>query len=370
MLWPPAVSDSLRKFRAHRGVRCALEICLLLGAALPSLGTSLDPLDRRAVTMAHPERGVLLSVVTVGRRLVAVGAAGIIIISDDFGSTWTQVPAPVSVTLTSVVFANERVGWAVGHSGVILGTQDSGATWTRQYDGREFIAALKSRVDSAEASASSEIEELDSLRQMVDDGPDKVLFSLFAADANTVLTIGSYGLVMLTRDGGAHWQPRLDMATAGKGKHLYAVRPLGDKLFFAGEGGALLWSAAIDAPLHPVPSPYAGTFFGLLTTSRGGLIAFGLRGHAVASTDGGRNWRSLDVGAADSINAGLRLSDGRIVLATESGDIFLSEDGVKPFRAVTTAAPSPYSDLTEIPHGIVAVGFRGAVHIALPEPRP
>jgi photosystem II stability/assembly factor-like uncharacterized protein len=370
MLWPPAVCDSPRKFRAHRGVRCALEVCLLLGAALPSLGTSLDPLDRRAVTMAHPERGVLLSVVTVGHRLVAVGAAGIIIISDDFGSTWTQVPAPVSVTLTSVVFANERVGWAVGHSGVILGTQDSGATWTRQYDGREFIAALKSRVDSAEASASSETEELDSLRQMVDDGPDKVLFSLFAADANTVLTIGSYGLVMLTRDGGAHWQPRLDMAAAGKGKHLYAVRPLGDKLFFAGEGGALLWSAAIDAPLHPIPSPYAGTFFGLLTTSQRGLIAFGLRGHAVASTDEGRNWRSLDVGAADSINAGLRLSDGRIVLATESGDIFLSEDGVKPFRAVTTSAPSPYSDLTEIPHGIVAVGFRGAVHIALPEPRP
>jgi len=174
MLCPPAVSDSLRRARdslrrarAHRGARLILDVCLLLSAALPSLATSLDPLDRRAVTMAHPERGVLLSVATVGRRLVAVGAAGVIIISDDFGSTWSQVSTPVSVTLTSVVFANERVGWAVGHSGVILGTQDSGATWTRQYDGRETIAALKSRVESADPGASSEKEDLDSLRQMV-----------------------------------------------------------------------------------------------------------------------------------------------------------------------------------------------------------
>ena len=368
MLCPPAASDSLRRVRVHRRVGLILDVCLLLSGALPSLAASLDPLDRRALTMAHPERGVLLSVATVGHRLVAVGAAGVIIISDDFGNTWTQVPTPVSVTLTSVVFADERVGWAVGHSGVILGTQDSGATWTRQYDGREIMTALKSRMESEEP-ASSEKDDLDSLRQMVDDGPDKVLLSIFAADANTVMAIGSYGLVMLTRDGGAHWQPRLELATADKGKHLYAVLSLGDKLFFAGEGGGLFWSAGIDAPLHPIPSPYAGTFFGLVTTAQGGLIAFGLRGHAVASTDGGHNWTSLDVGAADSINAGLRLSDGRIVLATESGDIFLSEDGVRPFRAVATSTPSPYSDLTEIPHGVVAVGFRGAVHIALPEPR-
>lgn len=369
MRCPPAVSDNRRRGRACGWARSIVGVCLLASAALPSQGASLDPLDRRALAMAHPERAVLLSVVTVGRRLVAVGAAGVIIISDDFGSTWTQVSTPVSVTLTSVVFANERVGWAIGHSGVILGTQDSGATWTRQCDGREIITALKSRVDAAERNASFERDEEDSLRQLVDDGPDKALLSAFASDAKTVMTVGSYGLVMLTRDGGAHWQPRLELAAADKGKHLYAVRTLGGKMFFAGEGGGLFWSAGIDAPLQPITSPYAGTFFGLVTTAQGGLIAFGLRGHAVASTDGGRHWTSLDVGAADSINAGLRLSDGRIVLATESGDILLSDDGVQPFRAVTTSAPAPYSDLAEIPHGIVAVGFRGVVRIALPDPR-
>src|SRR5260370_7111067 len=69
MLCPRAASDSLRRARAHRGARFILDVCLLLSAALPSLGTSLDPLDRRAVTMAHPERRVLLSVPPLAHRL-------------------------------------------------------------------------------------------------------------------------------------------------------------------------------------------------------------------------------------------------------------------------------------------------------------
>src|SRR5260221_7393644 len=60
MLCPPAVSDSLRRARAQRRARFLLEVCLFLGAALPSLGASLDPLYRRAATMAPPQRGVLL----------------------------------------------------------------------------------------------------------------------------------------------------------------------------------------------------------------------------------------------------------------------------------------------------------------------
>jgi photosystem II stability/assembly factor-like uncharacterized protein len=333
-----------------------------------SLGASLDPLDRHALTMAHPERGVLLSVVTVGHRLIAVGAAGVIITSDDFGSSWTQVATPVSVTLTSVCFANSRVGWAVGHSGVILGTRDSGATWTHQYDGRDLLAALKSRADAVGRISGQETGEQAALQQMISDGPDEALLAVFATDAKTAMAVGAYGLIMITRDGGVHWEPRLDIAMAGRGKHLYAVKQVDGRLFFAGEGGGLFWSAGMDAPLNLITSPYAGTFFGLVTTPRGGLVAFGLRGHAVNSIDQGRNWQPLEVGATDSINAGLRLSDGRIALATQSGEIFLSEDSLGPFRALTISAPSPYADLTEIPHGVVAVGFRGAVRIALPEP--
>src|SRR5260370_36374037 len=115
------------------------------------------------------------------------------------------------------------------------------------------------------------------------------------------MAIGAYGMVMVTRAGGAHGQPRVELATADKGEPLYAVRPLADKLFFAGEGGGLFWSSRIDAPPHPITSPYAGTFFGLVTKAPGGLIAFGLRGHAVASTDGRHNWTSLYICCADSI---------------------------------------------------------------------
>jgi photosystem II stability/assembly factor-like uncharacterized protein len=329
---------------------------------------SLDPLDSGAITMSHPEHAVLLSVAAAGPRLVAVGAAGLIVVSGDYGDTWTQVPSPVSVTLTAVAFANERVGWAVGHSGVILGTTDRGKTWVRQYDGRRLIATLTSQ---SPAQASSEMgapeEGGTSVQQMIDDGPDKPLLAVYVASPTDVMVVGSYGLLLVTQDGGHRWAPRLDLTAADKGKHLYAVLRSGTKVFYAGEGGGLFWSGGIDKPLNAIGSPYAGTFFGLVSTTDHGLIAFGLRGHAVASHDDGRTWTLLDVGAIGSVNAGARLSDGRIALATQAGEILLSENGDKPFtHVVVPGAPAPYSDLIESPHGLVVVGFRGIVRIALP----
>jgi photosystem II stability/assembly factor-like uncharacterized protein len=356
--------------RAHtrRAILTIVEIVLLLGILGPAHAASLDPLDRRSVTMLHPERGVLLSLTAIGRRLVAVGAEGLIILSDDYGVTWRQVPTPVSVTLTSVAFANNRAGWAVGHSGVVLETQDGGNTWSRQYDGRQLIKDLMGRAGSAAHDAKGDQGNADdAAQQMIDDGPDKPLLSVLAIDAFNVIAVGSYGLILVTHNGGTNWEPRLELSSADKGKHLYAVQPLGDKLFFAGESGGLFTSEGINRPLVAIPSPYLGTFFGLIATTREGLIAFGLRGHAVTSSDGGRTWTALEIGTSGSINAGLRMSDGRIVLATESGEILVSQDGSKAFRAVTVSTPSPYSGLVQTPTGLIAVGFQGIVHINMPD---
>jgi photosystem II stability/assembly factor-like uncharacterized protein len=359
--------------RSHTGAWLAIVSSLLaLSLAGAARAASLDPLDRVAITMAHPERAVLLSVTAAGRRLIAVGAAGLIVVSDDYGDTWAQVPSPVSVTLTAVAFANERVGWAVGHSGVILGTTDSGQTWVRQYDGRRLIAALKSGAPE-DAPVHGDTPEAGSnvVLQMIDDGPDKPLLALYVANSTEVMIVGSYGLLLVTHDGGHHWEPRLDLTAAASGKHLYAVRRLGVKVFYAGEGGGLYWSDGIEKPLKPIVSPYAGTFFGLVSTREGGLIAYGLRGHAVASHDEGHTWTPLDLGANGSINAGARLVDGQIALATQAGEILIGENGDTPFKHVAVAAaPAPYSDLVEIPTGLVAVGFRVIVRIALPADRP
>src|SRR5512134_1715805 len=76
-------------------------------------------LERPALASRHAQRSVLLGAAQAGARLVAVGERGIVLLSDDEGAHWEQVPVPVSVSLTAVRFADERLGWAVGHGGVV-----------------------------------------------------------------------------------------------------------------------------------------------------------------------------------------------------------------------------------------------------------
>ena len=112
-------------------------------------------------------------------------------------------------------------------------------------------------------------------------------------------------------------------------------------------------------------APYTGSFFGLVPTPGGGIIAYGLRGHAVASTDAGRTWIAIDTRVTTSINAGLLLSDGRVILGTDTGEILVSEDGGSNFLPLPLSIPEPVSGLAEISGGLVAVGARGVAHISL-----
>ena len=116
-------------------------LALVAGGALAADGT-LAALDRPAERARAPERAVLLSAAAADAHWVAVGERGLVLRSDDNGKTWQQSPAPVSVTLTAVRFADARHGIAVGHGGTVLVTEDGGQTWTRRLDGRQLAAQL------------------------------------------------------------------------------------------------------------------------------------------------------------------------------------------------------------------------------------
>ncbi|MFU0418243.1 WD40/YVTN/BNR-like repeat-containing protein, partial [Acinetobacter baumannii] len=76
---------------------------------------------------------MLLDATRAGKRVVAVGEHGIVLLSDDEGKTYRQArTVPVSATLSAVSFADEKHGWAVGQWGVILATSDGGETWVKQ----------------------------------------------------------------------------------------------------------------------------------------------------------------------------------------------------------------------------------------------
>src|SRR3974377_2305862 len=109
-------------------------LALLLLAALPVLaGENPGLKPQPAVITSAAPKAMMLGCARAGKRLVAVGDHGIVLLSDDDGTRVRQAKAvAVGSTLTSVSFADEKYGWAVGQWGVIVATVDGGETWQLQ----------------------------------------------------------------------------------------------------------------------------------------------------------------------------------------------------------------------------------------------
>lgn len=324
-------------------------------------------LDRPALLGAQAARQMLTDATWAGKRIVAVGHGGTVVLSDDQGATWRPAgKVPTSAMLTGVAFADERNGWAVGHLGVVLRSTDGGVTWVRQLDGVE-IAQLALREAEKQATTVSGEEAEKTLRHarfLVQDGPNKPFLTLAVKGPTHVQVIGAFGLVFETQDGGASWAPQMARFDNARGLHLYAAARSGTDLVFVGEQGTVLRGPA-DGQLRRVAIPYPGTLFGVLATHDGGLLSYGLRGNALLSEDGARTWRQVVSGLSSSIQAGAVLHDGTLLLASETGQLAASRDGGKNFK-VLGATVQPASALLPLTgRNVVVFGPRGAERIDL-----
>ena len=295
-------------------MKALLGAALLSAAACAAAADALPPaLTQAALQTPRALGAATLAVARAGARLVAVGERGTVLLSDDNGASWRQAQVPVQCALTAVRFADERHGWAVGHLGVVLHSDDGGATWVKQLDGQRAA-------------------ELTQQQRLIAEGPDKPFLDIEAVSATKAYVVGAYGLAFVTEDGGAHWQPLLARLPNPKGLHLYGVRALGDSVVIAGEQGLLLRSTDGGASFSAVASPYKGSFFGLLASRSGTLVAYGLRGHAYRSADRGASWDKAETGVAVSISAGTELADGTLALLAQTGELLASRDDGRSFQ--------------------------------------
>jgi photosystem II stability/assembly factor-like uncharacterized protein len=330
------------------------------GASAPLAGPGMPAVLREPALITPRAAGAaMLAVARAGRRLVAAGERGIVRVSDDDGATWSQARVPVQVSLTALHFADARRGWAAGHLGVILCTDDGGATWTRQLDGID--AARQVLVAAPDEAARQRAQRL------VDEGPDKPFFDLDVAGPRG-LAVGAYGLAFETRDGGAQWQAVAPARLPNpKSLHLYATRWVGKQLFVAGEQGLLLRSADGGESFEPLASPYKGSFFGLLATRAGSLIAYGLRGHAFRSTDAGGSWEKLETGVPLTLSAGIERADGSLLLLAQNGDLLSSRDDGRRFERLPAVRPLPAAALAAGNGSqVVVAGLRGIERMNAP----
>lgn len=341
---------------------------LALGIALGSLqgiaqaATFVDVLDLPAKPSALATRSPLRDVARAGERLVAVGQRGHILYSDDAGKSWQQASVPVSSDLNSVHFPTAKQGWAVGNDGVVLHSSDGGASWVRQLDGRqigELVLAHYQALASAEPDNEQWAQFVAEGERLVAEGADKPFLDVWFVDAQRGYVVGVFNLILRTLDGGRTWQPLQDRTDNPQSLHLNAIAAVGDDLYLAGEQGLLLKWDALQQRFAALPSPYQGTWFGVVGKP-GEVLAYGLRGHVFRSTDGGQSWSQVDTGLPVSITAGALDAGGDIWLFSLAGHALRGRDdgaGVvllpqQSLAPVAGAAPAGSA-------GLVLVGERG-----------
>jgi len=271
-------------------------------AAAPA--SAPEPTAAAAVQARHAAQAAMLASTRAGARLVAVGDHGIVLLSDDGGKSHRQAKSvPLDVTLTSVSFVGDKLGWAAGHWGVVLHTEDGGETWKQQ------------RIDTRH---------------------DRPLFAIQFFDASHGVAVGLWSLVLVTADGGMSWQT-VDMPIP-EGAKKADLNLLGlfvddkGRLFAAGERGMVLRSG--DRGLHweYLATGYTGSFWTGICTADGALLVAGLRGSLYRSVDDGRTWTRVDTQGKSSITA-LARTGSDIVGVGLDGLVLRSADGGASFKA-------------------------------------
>jgi photosystem II stability/assembly factor-like uncharacterized protein len=298
-----------------------------------------DVLDTPAARSALAPRALLNGLARAGERIVAVGQRGHIIYSDDAGQSWHQAEAPVSSDLVAVNFPTATDGWAVGHDGVVLHTKDGGQSWALQLDGR----------------------------RLGERGAENPFLDVWFRDARNGYIVGAFGLALRTADGGAIWQPLNNEVENPKELHLYAVRGIGADVWIAGEQGLLLKLAPGESTFRAIELPYKGTLFGITGGGNGGnggdgqtVIAHGLRGTVLRSTDGGRQWQQVHTGLQVGLTANARAGDGRLVIVSQAGHVLESRDEGASFKPVQAAGVPPAAAVTIAGGGaFIVAGPRG-----------
>jgi photosystem II stability/assembly factor-like uncharacterized protein len=298
------------------------------------------------------KQGLFLDFAESANRAIAVGERGHVAVSES-RSDWRQVEGvPTRATLTGVATVGDRA-WAVGHDGLILASQDGGLTWTIQREDRW-----------------KPLPE-DDLDAEFDPTQGAPLLDVIALDANQVIAVGAYSLMLVTRDGGQTWtqvdpnaQPAAAVEATGEAApvaaageesaegeesdwlldedslmldeeedpHLNGIARTPDgALIVVAERGAAFRSLDAGASWQRISLPYEGSMFGVLALGQSHVLAYGLRGNVQETTDMGDTWTELDTGTNLSLQGGTVLADGSVLLVGSNGVLLHRAAGASVF---------------------------------------
>ncbi len=314
-----------------------------------------DPAARVSIIAPLAAKSLLIDLARAGPRVFAVGERGHLLYSTDEGRSWTQVQVPGSANLNAVYFSDATHGWAVGHAEMILRTTDGGNHWERVHFAPEN---------------------------------QQPLLDVVFMDPDHGLAVGAYGVIYSSTDGGVVWSqipfepaPLADAEEVptdpedmeaevdlGFEFHLNAIaRGPEKRLYLGAEAGRIFRSDDDGASWRELPSPYDGSFYGILPLDGDALLAFGLRGNLFRSEDGGMTWTAIPTGTGALLTSGARMDADTVIISGMAGVLLVSRDGGRSFtltqqdnrKAISAVLPASDGEL-------IVAGENGVRRLPLP----
>ena len=165
------------------------------------------------------------------------------------------------------------------------------------------------------------------------------LLQAIAPAGSRVVAVGDYGLILVSDDAGVTWRQAAEVPTRTT---LTAVMFIDAKRGWAvGHGGLVL--ATLDGGEHWKVQfgrqEAENSLFSVWFSDPLHGVAVGPFGYAIATVDGGQRWWVRPVGEGEDaerhLNGIFAGNHGRLLVAAESGGVFISDDGGTVWRLIT-----------------------------------
>ncbi|MBF5006816.1 WD40/YVTN/BNR-like repeat-containing protein [Diaphorobacter caeni] len=267
------------------------------------------------------------SLTMAGNRLLASGAMGEILYSDDQGAHWTpaQRNQDRQALLNNMSFApDHKTGFAVGHENWILRTRDGGTNWEE----------MNFKPKNGEP-----------------------LMSVARLPSGDWVSVGAFGRAIASKDEGHTWEP-LALPAEVEDKHLNRIASSADAKHWliVGERGLVLRSDDGAVTWHAEPAFYNGSFYNAMPLAYGGWLIYGMRGNVYVKADARAAWAKSSVPAPVSFFGHAQQADGSIVLVGQGSTLGISHDNGKTFTLQRAKGRATLTDvvLTDRKKGWIA----------------
>lgn len=230
-------------------------------------GTSWDIHSLDTTTDSGNAMLALFDVALAGERWLVVGQMGLVRYSDDRGQTWKTSESGTHERLLGVSSNEAGLAVAVGSFGTIRLSFDAGATW----EGAGIMAS-----------------------EFVDEAHDPHLYDAHVTAEGTIFVIGEFGLILRSSDRGETWEAvhRGDVS-------LFALHMRSDGASYAvGQNGTVLRSRDVGESWQPLETGLNANLLGVHASADGTITIPGMR-HMIVSDDGGETWHQVTAGDVD-----------------------------------------------------------------------